>query len=310
MKVAIIFDGKGPMAITDTHIAQVQTALPDAEVKLSSSSQALIDAHFIAEDYCQYASNLKWIHGLASGVEGLLSSSVANLPGIRITSSKGIHGIPMSNHVMGYILAFLRRFPEFWSNQTEQKWVRPMPDEATGKVLTIIGLGNIGKSIAKVAKAFDMTVYGVKRHISSVEYVDRVYSEEQLPSVLGLSDFVIMLLPANDSTYHFMNQERFSMMKPGSYFINVGRGQTVDESALLSALQSGLLAGAALDVADPEPIPAHNPLWRMSNVLITPHVAADSPRYMDRAFGVFQTNVPHFLTGESMQSEVDLEARY
>lgn len=155
-----------------------------------------------------------------------------------------------------------------------------------------------------------MTVYGIKRHVESVEYVDQVYSESQLSSVLQLSDFVVMLLPANDTTYHFMNEERFSMMKPGSYFINVGRGQTVNEHALISALQSGHLAGAALDVADPEPIPAENPLWQMDNVLITPHVAADTPRYMDRAFGVFQANVPHFLAGEAMISEVDLDAKY
>lgn len=324
MKVAIIFENKGPMAVTDAHVAQVRAALPDAEIRLAASGRALIDegfdadvlicwttgGHFIAEEYCRYAGGLKWIHGLSSGVEGLLDSAAAGLPGVRVTSSKGIHGIPMSNHVMGFILSFLRRFPEFRRSQDQKAWNRLMPDEAAGKTLTIIGMGSIGRAVARAAKAFDMTVYGIKRRAQPLEYVDAVYSEDELPGVLGRSDFVTMLLPANEATRHFMNAERFGQMKPGSYFINVGRGQTVDEQALIAALQSGHLAGAALDVADPEPIGADSPLWAMDNVLITPHVAADTPRYMERAFGVFQKNAPLFLAGRPMASEIDLDAKY
>lgn len=324
MKVAIIFDGNGPMSIGEGHVKQVQRAWPGAEVRFAPTGRDLMDAgfdadvlicwatggRFSAREYCRYCSNLKWIHCLSAGVEGLMDTTVPDRSGLRVSCAKGIHGIPMSNHVMGYILSFLRRFPEFSRLQREKRWERPMPDDAEGKVLTIIGMGSIGTAVARAAKAFNMTVYGVKRRVDPQEYVDKVCPESELDELLAQSDFVVILLPASPVTTNFMSAERFARMKKGSYFINVGRGQTVDEAALIDALQTGHLAGAALDVANPEPIAPESPLWEMENVIITPHVAADTPKYMERALDVFAKNVPLFLKGEPMVSEIDLEARY
>lgn len=325
MKIAVVFDAKGPMAVREDHLELLAKAAPDAEIRFAEDPAELIRAGFQADvlvcwatgggkfvcgDYCAFSQKLKWIHCLSSGTEGLMADPVVNRPGLKVTCSKGIHGIPMANHVMGYILSFLREFPELGANQRGHRWERPMPDEATGKLVCIIGMGNIGKAIARTAKAFDMRVVGIKRSIAPVEYVDEVLPVEELDQALARSDFVVMLLPINESTKNFMTASRFRAMKQGSVFINVGRGQTVDEVALAEALQAGHLRGAALDTFQQEPLPADSPLWDMTNVIITPHLAADTPMYMTRAFGLIAQNLPLFREGRPLISEVDLVNRY
>lgn len=324
MKIAVVFDAKGPMAVTDEHLAILAEVCPEAEIRFALEPSELIQAGFQADvlvcwatggkftcgAYCEFDRELKWIHCLSSGTEGLMEDPVVKRPGLKVTCSKGIHGVPMANHVMGYMLYFLRRFPEFRANQQAHRWQRPMPDEATGKQICIIGMGNIGKEIARVAKAFGMRVVGIKRSIAPVEYVDQVLPNEKLNEVLAQSDFTIMLLPINEATRGFMTAERFAAMKEGSVFINVGRGQTVDEGALIEALESGHLSGAALDTFQTEPLPEDSPLWDMPNVLITPHVAADTPMYMTRAFRLIGKNLPLFQQGEPLISEVDVINRY
>jgi len=320
MKIAVVFDAKGPMAVTDAHLDILRRAAPEADIRFSLTPETLMEqdfradvlvcwgtgGHFICGPYCAADPELKWIHCLSSGTEGLEADPVARRPGLTVTCSKGIHGIPMANHVMGYILSFLRRFPELGVNQRGHRWQRPMPDEAKGKRLCIIGLGNIGKELAARAKAFGMHVTGIKRSEGAVENVDVILPPEKLDEVLPEMDFVVMLLPINEATRGFMTAERFAAMKPGSVFINVGRGQTVDEDALIAALRSGHLGGAALDTFAVEPLPEESPLWDMENVLITPHIAADTPRYMERAFGLIAENIALFQAGGRLKSEVNL----
>lgn len=323
MKIAVIFDASGPMAVREDHLQQLSTACPDAEIRFSEDPAELIEAEFQADvlicwatggkfscgDYCRFDQQLKWIHCLSSGTEGLMRDPVSARPGLLVTCSKGIHGVPMANHVMGYMLAFLRRFPELAANQKKHTWVRPMPDEATGKRICIIGMGNIGQEIARVAKTFDMFVTGIRRTQTPVEFVDEIRPTEVLDEVLTEADFTIMLLPINEQTRGFMTTQRFAAMKPGSYFINVGRGQTVDEAALADALRSGHLGGAALDAFEEEPLPEDSPLWDMPNVLITPHLAADTPFYMNRAFALAAKNLMRFQAGQPLLSQVDLNDR-
>lgn len=326
MKIAVVFDAKGPMAVGTDHLSLLAEAAPDAEIRFAEDPAELIRAGFQADvlvcwatgggkficgDYCAFDKELKWIHCLSSGTEGLMADPVVSRPGLKVTCSKGIHGVPMANHVMGYILSFLRRFPELADRQRQgRKWHRPMPDEATGKRLCIIGMGSIGKEIARAATAFGMRVTGIKRSVAPVENVDEVLPPEQLDRVLPASDFVVMLLPINDNTRNFMTAERFAAMKEGSVFINVGRGQTVDEAALIAALKSGHLSGAALDTFQQEPLADDSPLWDMPNVIITPHIAADTPMYMTRAFGLIAKNLPLFQSGAPLISAVDLANRY
>ena len=323
MKIAVVFDARGPMAVRQDHLDQLSAACPEAEIRFALEPQELIDAGFRAEilicwatggkfscgPYCAFDQELKWIHCLSSGTEGLMADPVVERPGLLVTCSKGIHGIPMANHVMGFILSFLRRFPELGVNQRAHQWQRPMPDEATGKQICIIGMGNIGREVARVAQAFGMRVVGIRRTQAPVEFVNEIRPTEDLDQVLAQSDFTIMLLPINEQTRGFMTAQRFAAMKKESVFINVGRGQTVDEQALVESLQSGHLGGAALDAFSTEPLSENSPLWDLPNVIITPHLAADTPAYMSRAFGLAAQNLPLYLAQKPLVSQVDLKDR-
>lgn len=324
MKIAIIYDFSDRIGIpvTEKHVETVRNAMPDAEVRMASSGQELIGAGFdadilicwvtggglcIVEDYCRWSKNLKWIHGLSAGVEGVTQTSIAEIPGLRLTNAKGIHGIPISETVMGYLVSTIRMLPAVRENQKKHHWIRLIPEEMYSKTVTILGIGSIGQAIAKRCKAFDMTVLGVKRSPAELSNVDEVLTEERMDEAISRADIVVMVLPATGATEKIFDAEKFALMKEGALFVNVGRGQTVDTDALVDALASGRLGGAMLDALDPEPLPEDHPLWDMENVVISPHMSAQSMLYMDRAFEVFADNVPYFLRGEVMPTEIDLQ---
>ena len=327
MVVAILFTKATGLQfdVGEEHVKLVQNALPDAEVYLVESTQELISrgidpdilitwitggGHFNAVDFCCQSKNLKWIHGLSAGVEGVTQSPVAQIPGLRVTNSKGIHGIPISEHVMAFLLYQTRGLGRIKANQAAGNWERFVPDELYGKTMCILGMGSIAKAVAQRAKAFSMTVVGVKRTVVDIPNVDEVLPESRMDEAIARADVLVMLLPATTETYKTMDARRFALMKDGAYFVNVGRGSTVDTDALCSALEQGKLSGAALDAMDPEPLSPDSPLWKMDNVIISPHMSAESPRYMERAFQVFADNVPAFLSGEPMPTEIDLKRQY
>mgnify|MGYP002643857305 CR=1 FL=1 len=327
MVVAILFTKSTGLQfeIDKRHLEMVKAVLPDAEVILAETPEELqardIDpdilitwvtggGHFTAEQFCRESRNLKWIHGLSAGVEGVTLSSLANRPGLRLTNAKGIHGIPISEHVLGFLLWHARQLDQIRVNQRSQLWKRFVPDELYGHTLSILGMGSIASAVAKRAKAFGMTVLGVKRTVTPLENVDEVLPENRMDEAIARADYLVMLLPSTPETQNTMDCRRFALMKDGAFFINVGRGATVDTNALVDALNSGKLSGAALDALDPEPLPAGHPLWDMDNVLISPHMSAESPRYMDRAFAVFADNASFFLRGEHMPTEIDLTRKY
>lgn len=311
--------------VGQTHMNIVKAAMPDAEVVMAETPDELrakgIDpdilitwvtggGHFTAEEYCLECKNLKWIHGLSAGVEGVALSALADKPGLRLTNAKGIHGIPISEHVLGFMLYYARELGQIKANQQVGEWKRFVPNELYGHTVSILGMGSIASAVAKRAKAFGMTVVGVKRTVTPLENVDEVLPESRMDEAIARADYLVMLLPATPQTKGAMSRERFAMMKDGAFFINVGRGVTVDTDALVDALRSGKLSGAALDALDPEPLPVGHPLWEMDNVFLSPHMSAESPRYMERAFQVFADNVPYFLDGKPMPTEIDLEKKY
>lgn len=327
MVVAILFTKTTGLQfdVGQKHVQLVYNTLPDAEVYLVESTQELMDqgidpdilitwttggGHFNAADFCCQSKNLKWIHGLSAGVEGVTQSPVAKISGLRVTNSKGIHGIPISEHVMAFLLYHMRGLSRIKANQANGNWNRFVPEELYGKTITILGMGSIAGAIAQRAKAFSMKVIGVKRTVVDLPNVDEVLPESRMDEAIAQADVLVMLLPATSETQNIMNARRFALMKDGAYFINVGRGSTVDTNALYSALENGRLSGAALDALDPEPLPSNNPLWKMDHVIISPHMSAESPRYMERAFQVFADNVPAFLSGTPMPTEIDLNRQY
>lgn len=311
-----------PMIIEERHLEMVRKAIPGVEIHFTQSEDEMIAKDVNADvlmawgrvspaKYCQFATNLRWIFVFSAGVERVMVPEVLDL-NIRISSAKGIHGLPMADHVIGFILSFLRGFPSYFTQQKNKTWklIPYSMQEIVGKTVGIFGMGEIGKVVAKRCKALDMRVLGVKRTPAPMEFVDKVYPSGDCDEVLRESDFIVILLPLTPDTVHYFDRAKLSKMKKSAVLINVGRGQVVDEQALIECLQESRIAGAALDATEVEPLPQDSPLWLMPNVLITPHCAAVTPHYMDRAFDMFCRNIERFYRGERLISEVDTDARY
>ena len=258
------------------------------------------------------ASRLRWIHALTAGVEALIFPETQQGP-VLISNSKGIHGVPMAEHVLGLMLSFTRQLPLFYRQQQQHLWQRPEIShlhEINGKTMAIVGLGAIGHEIAKKAKAMDMRVIAARREMTQEPFVDRLYRPEQLLEMLAEADFVVVTLPLTDTTQNLFGREQFAAMKPSAYFINVSRGGVVQETQLIAALQEKKIAGAGLDVFVTEPLPATSPLWDLPNVIITPHLSAISPVYLDRALQLFADNLAAYLAEKPLPTLINKDRGY
>ncbi len=296
------------------HRAVIENAAPGCKVlscEWNEAAAMLPSADILAawgwmdiEPLLANGHNLKWIHALSAGVENLLFP-VQKQPEILLTNSKGIHSIPVSEHVMALLLAFSRGLNMFIRHQQKHLWQRAPVDELHGKTLAIIGLGSIGREIAKKAKCFGMQIIASKQTPTRELFVDHLYGSDGLDEMLACADFVVASLPLLPETQGLFSLERFRRMKPSAYFINVSRGPVVNEADLAAALEQGLIRGAGLDVFAEEPLAATSPLWDMENVIITPHLAALSPNYMERASRLFAENLERYLGGKDLVNLVD-----
>ncbi|MEN6411669.1 MAG: D-2-hydroxyacid dehydrogenase [Veillonellales bacterium] len=301
------------------HIAAINNAAPDSTVLVSDLLHAadhIADCDILVAwgwmNICSLlpaAAKLKWIHALSAGVENLLSPELQSMSTI-LTNSKGIHGIPVSEHVLALMLAFTRGLNFFIRHQEEKNWQRSPVDEIHDKTIGIVGLGSIGREFAKKAKGLGMNVVATKRKMTTELFVDQLYSPDQLNEMLAVCDFVVVALPLLPETREMFKFEQFTAMKPTAYFINISRGAVVREADLETALSQGLIKGAGLDVFEHEPLAESSPLWDMPNVIITPHIAALSPLYLDRAIKLFTDNLTHFIKKEEMLTLIDKEKGY
>ncbi len=261
------------------------------------------------------ARNLRWIQSPFVGVDSLMIEEIKKSD-IIVTSAKGIHSIQASDHVFALILFFSRKLNEIVEEKRKKIWKKrhPFPfdplDELNGKTLGIVGLGSIGREVARKGKCFGMKVLGVKRTPGEVDNVDRVYGIEGLDEVLKKSDFLVLCVPYTKETEKLIGERELRLMKSSAYLINIARGGVVDEEALIRALKEGWIRGAGLDVFSEEPLPPSSPLWEMENVIITPHVAGSTPYYWDRAVSIFVNNLRRFMRGEKLINVVDKEKGY
>ncbi len=321
MLAAVVFSSNRRVSfrITEQHLAMVRASLPGAEVLHVEDAKTLAarglwadvligwgDAHALGLDYCLADPNLKWIHALSAGVENLVDSPVAARPGLRVSNSRGFHGLPISEHVLGWLLTHYRGFARMRGTQQEHAWKPFVADELNGRTVGIIGAGAIGGAISRRCKAFETRVVGVKRHAMPLPDYDAVYPVEHLDRLLAESDVVIMVAPLTPETEGMLDARAFAAMKSGALFANVGRGRTVVTADLVDALASGHLGGALIDAVEPEPLPPDHPLWTLPNVVVSPHMSATTDRYMDRAFACFPRNAAVWLAGGRMPDEVDL----
>lgn len=280
-------------------------ALPEAEIVLTWTSPVKNGVFNNCKDF-----NLKWLFSFSTGVESLPFAEFIE-KGVTVTNTKGLLGSHMAEQTIGIMIAFSRQLKRHFKNQTQKVWDSSIPvDELTSKTLCIVGAGSIGLEIARKAKAFDMKVIGLNRSPKTLANFDEVLGMEALEKVLGLADYTVVSVPLTEETYHLIGQKAFKSMKESSIFINISRGDTVDETALISALQEGRIAGAGLDVFHKEPLPVENPLWDMENVIITPHCAGDSPYLERRALELFAENLILFRQGKPMKNVIDLGKKY
>jgi D-2-hydroxyacid dehydrogenase (NADP+) len=251
----------------------------------------------VSDEMLRRAKKLKWIQSMITGVDFFL-----NLPSltkdILLTSSRGIHGPQMSELTLLFMLALNRRFKDNVRNQDRKIWERWPGMLLWQKKVAILGIGVIGQAIAEKCKAFGMTVYGIDRVKREVQAVDHFLGPEELDRVLGEVDYFINIVPFTPETQKIVGAKEFSAMKPTAFYISMGRGDTVDEDALIEALNSAKIAGAAMDVFSAEPLPKESPLWGMKNVIMTPHIGGLSDVYIDQMLPIFEENLRRFLQGE------------
>lgn len=257
----------------------------------------------IREGEIEGADNLKWIMAYSAGVDKLPIKEILR-KGIKVTNVSGIHRHSIAEQVFSYMLYYVRKISDFHKQQIEGEWDRIKPQSLYGKTIGIIGVGAIGKEIARKAKAFDMKVLGLRRSGEKTDFVDKMYPMEGLYQVLGESDFVVMVLPLTAETKHIMDRGAFEEMKEDGYFINIARGEVVDTEALIWALKENKIAGAGLDVFEEEPLPKNHPLRSLDNVIITPHIAGLFPGYMSRANDILNHNLGVYLSNTGQMINV------
>ncbi len=296
----IAFDVVGPDAVND-HIAQADAALI---------------GWVSARDTLDLAIRLKWIQTAGAGVEGVVGDGFVDR-GIVLTNGSGVMAPNMAEHIVGMMLAFARGFPALMQGQRSHSWKNGVGMDTVfelgGQTALLVGLGDIALATAMRLKAFGVNIIGVRRSDGSGElpaHVDRVVSIADLDEVLGEADHVISSLPHTVETLRLFDRGRFAHFKDGAYFYNVGRGTSVDQPALIQALESGKLGGAGLDVTDPEPLPEGDPLWDAPNVIITAHTAGATPFFRQRVLELFGENVQRYQAGEEMLNVVDIGRGY
>ena len=255
---------------------------------------------------------LRWMQVPSAGVDHL--KGAFDPEKTLLTNSSGAFGIPIAEYLMAGLLMLYRRMPAYLKSQREHLWRSEGSTKAIyNSLVTVVGMGDIGSSFAVRMRAMGARVRGVKRSVSGKpEYLEALYPISRLAEAVEGADVVALCLPATDETWGLVSKEILGRMKPGAVLLNAGRGATVDEAALILALQEGRLGGAVLDVTQVEPLPAESPLWDMENVILTPHVSGSNadPVCVGLTFGIFRDNLERFLTGQPLKNLVDIKRGY
>ncbi|HUL32009.1 MAG TPA: D-2-hydroxyacid dehydrogenase [Thermodesulfobacteriota bacterium] len=275
----------------------IHAAAQEAQVGKFIEEADILMTIRISDDLIKKASKLKWVHAMTTGVD-----YIVNLPSLRkeiiLTSTRGIHGPQVSEMAFLLMLALNRNFPEVVRNQDKGVWERWQGKLLWKKKLGILGVGVIGEEIAKKGKAFGMEVFGIDIIKRKLDCVDAFYGPEDIVKVAKEVDYLVIVAPNTRETEKIVDSKVLSAMKPTAFVLNLGRGELVDEEALIRALKSGKIAGAGLDTYLQEPLPKGHPFWGMKNVIVSPHVAGMSDIYVEQAVTIFEENLRRFVKGE------------
>jgi phosphoglycerate dehydrogenase-like enzyme len=296
-----------PRFPADHHPSVERTAAQAAEwAALLAEAEVLLDvdgpsvANFPAR-----VPKLHWIQASSSGIgEWVSRLGIVDSP-IVVTNAAGLHSVALAEYVLFAMLYFARRWPDMLADQRAHRFERCAIETLEGKTLGIVGLGNVGRMVARMAQPFGVRVIGSRRGPTKPDGVDAVYGVDGLRAVLRASDYVVLIVPHTAETIGLLGAAELASMRPGAVLINIARGSVVDEPAMIEALRTGHLGGAALDVFATEPLPADSPLWDMHNVLITPHSMSTAITENEGLTDLFADNLRRYVNGEPLRNVID-----
>jgi len=308
-------------AITEDRFQDLVSLFPDDRPVLAADEDALVrelaDAEVLYSNrvkaaYFTQAPALRWVHVPKVGIEEVFREGIAG-GRFQMSSARGIYAVPMAEHVIAMLFLLARRWYRVAALQREGRWSQeeggmqpPVPEDLEEKTLGILGYGDTGRAIAKRARPFGMRILGVKHRTEiGTEGADEIFPLDGLRTVLQESDFVVMLLPSSDQTRRILGVPEFRCMKQSAFFLNISRGNVIDEPALIGALETGAIAGAALDVFAEEPLRLSSPLWHMPNVIITPHNCNYTESFWRRNTERFGENLRRLKAGEPLIAAID-----
>lgn len=314
----ILVAGQSPETIADWQKASSKVKLVRVTSETAMQEIADADAYIgnISPALVRAGKKLRWVQTLSAGVEQVLHKSGSDdlaKSDIVLTNNQIVQGPEIADHAMAMLLSLTRFIPTYLQRQADENWqARPYTLlELNGKNALVIGMGGIGLQIAIRAWAHGMNVVGVDpEDIAYLPYVDRIVKPDMLDSVVGDADVIFMAAPHTPMSHRMIGPGQFEAMKEGSYFIAVSRGGTYDLGSLVKALDSKRLAGAGVDVTDPEPLPKGHALWKMENVIITPHIAGRSDMDRGRMLGIVKSNIQRFADGQRLFNVVDKQKGY
>ena len=293
------------------HAEEFQARLQQADVVCSN---------WMPVKWRELAPHLRWLQYSGAGVDGLRPTGVLDPDsGVVVTTATGIHAAIISEYVFGSMLMFNRNWPEMVRLQDRHIWPRSANwyhlsgRELADQTLAVIGLGHIGRRVAQLGRAFGMQVLATRRSVSESENdpdVNQLYPIKRLQDVLRESDYVVLTVPLTPETNGLIGEAELRAMRKNAYLVNVARGRVINEAALIRALQERWIAGAGLDVATEEPLPADSPLFALPNVILTPHISGDSVRYDERLTRLFAENLRRYRAGQPLLNRYDPQRGY
>jgi phosphoglycerate dehydrogenase-like enzyme len=285
-------------------IGEAEEALPDAEI-IVTMGEDLTGRHI------ECARSLKWIMVTSAGLEKMPFEAIRK-KGILVTNARGIHKVPMAEFTVGLMLQHAKQLSSVLKHEEEGIWSRRLPtSELNGASLLVMGAGAIGSEIARLAKAFNMKTAGVNSTGKMVEHFDQMFTLRSYKEYLQQADYLVAVLPSTVETKHILNPEHFDEMKDTAVFINIGRGDLVEESVLLDAVKKKKIGHIFLDVFEHEPLPANHPFWKEAGITVTPHLSSITKMYMPRAFDIFKTNLKAYSNNsDGLLNVIDTERGY
>jgi phosphoglycerate dehydrogenase-like enzyme len=322
LKVVLNFGFPTPIMNQIREAAQAEVLyLDDRTAFQDALAEAEIVCGFLrSANWRELAPHLRWLQNPGAGVDQLLGSSLLSPDsGVIVTTASGIHIYSISEYVFGSMLMFNRSWPKLVELQSKHIWPKspreyPLQErELVDHTLGIVGLGNIGRRIAHIGRAFGMKILASRSSVQTGTHdpdVDQLFSSHDLHEMLGLCDYVVIAVPLIPQTEKLIGEAELRSMPPHSYLINIARGNVIDTNALIRALQEGWIGGAGLDVTSPEPLPADSPLYDLPNVILTPHISGASERYAERLGLLFVENLRRYRAGEPLLNRVDPQRGY